>query len=276
MQIAAINKNEPSTRPDFWDHQYDSIDDIWIDLHRIQTDFCFGSELGCYFRLPAWHSAEKVADIGAGSGYYLHRLHSVFPDKRYTGIDIKDAFIEHARANFGSASIEFQSSDLFSYAGQFDFLIIRLVFQHLSNPTKALDKIADLLRPGGSAFIIDALDQYRFYYPEPTEYMRFFQAFAQHQLSHGMDRDICAKIPTWITRHPQLELESAIKLTIPSTISNNLSLFEQTYYLVILMLEADGKMNYDYESVKAAWRKWCHFDRRYMQVGLRYIILRRL
>jgi SAM-dependent methyltransferase len=244
-------------------------------LHRIQTDFCLGSELGCYYRFPDWHRAQTVADIGAGSGYYLHRLHSVFPDKQYTGIDISKAFIEHARANFGSSSIDFQLSDLFSHEGTFDFLVIRLVFQHLANPAKALDKISDLLRPGGSAFIIDALDQYRFYYPEPTEYMQFFKAFAQHQLAHGMDRDICGKIPALIREHPKLKIEGTLKLTIPSTIASNLSLFEQTYYLVILMLEADGKMPYDYDSVKKAWRKWCSIGRRYMQVGLRYMILRR-
>jgi hypothetical protein len=91
-----------------------------------------------------------------------------------------------------------------------------------------------------------------------------------------MDRDVCEKIPELIARHPQLAVGSSIKLTIPSTISNNLSLFEQTYYLVILMLEADGKMKYDYDSVKKAWRNWCCIHPRYMQVGLRYIILNRL
>jgi SAM-dependent methyltransferase len=276
MLNPAMYGNETETPPVFWERQYENLDDIWIELHRIQTDFCLGSELGCYFRSPNWHSAETVADIGAGSGYYLYRLHSVFPDKQYTGIDINNSFVEHARENYGSASIDFRASDLFSCAGEFDFLIIRLVFQHLSNPANALDKIVGLLKPGGSAFIIDALDQYRFYHPEPKEYMRFFKAFSQHQLSHGMDRDICGKIPTLITQHPKLEIERSIKLTIPSTISNNLSLFEQTYYLVILMLEADGKMKYDYDSVKKAWRKWCDINRRYMQVGLRYIILHRL
>lgn len=276
MLQPASYKNETATPPDFWERQYDDLDDIWIELHRIQTDFCFGSELGCYFRFPNWHRAETVADIGAGSGYYLYRLHSVFPDKQYTGIDINNAFVEHARKHYGSSSIDFQSSDLFSYAGEFDFILFRLVFQHLSNPANALDKIVELLKPGGSALIIDALDQYRFYYPEPTEYMHFFKAFTQHQLAHGMDRDICGKIPALIAQHPKLKNEKSIELTIPSTISNNLSLFEQTYYLVIQMLEADGKMKYDYDSVKEAWRKWCRTNCRYMQVGLRCIMLRRL
>lgn len=276
MHKPALYKNETATPPDFWERQYDDLDDIWIELHRLQTDFCFESELGCYFRFPNWHRAETVADIGVGSGYYLYRLHSVFPNKQYTGIDINKTFIKHAQTNYGSSAIDFQSSDLFSYSGEFDFLIIRLVFQHLSNPNKVLDKIMDLLKPGGSAFIIDALDQYRFCYPEPIEYMRFFKAFTQHQLSHGMDRDICGKIPTLISQYPKLKNDKSIELTIPSTISNNLTLFEQTYYLVILMLEADGKMKYDYDNVKKAWRKWCLTDKKYMQVGLRYITLRRL
>jgi SAM-dependent methyltransferase len=271
MLKPALDNNVTATPLDFWERQYDDLDDIWIELHRIQTDFCFESELGCYFRFPDWHRAETVADIGAGSGYYLHRLQSVFPNKQYTGIDINSVFIKHARTNYGSASIDFQSSDLFSYEGEFDFIIVRLVFQHLSNPSRALERIVNLIKPGGSAFIIDALDQYRFYYPEPAEYIRFFNAFAQHQLSRGMDRDICAKIPALITQHPELKNDRSIKLTIPSTISNNLSLFEQTYYLVILMLEADGGLKYNYDRVKKAWREWCHTKRRYMQVGLRYI-----
>jgi len=275
--IEISNMTQNSTTPhDFWDKEYETLDDVWSELHRIQTDFCFGMELGCYYRSPLWHAAKTVIDLGSGNGYYLCRLSSVFSDKQYTGIDINGVFVEFASSGIYNPNVHFECSDLFNFEGKFDFLLMRLVFQHLSNPESAIDKIADLLKPGGVAFIIDALDQYRFYYPEPSEYIRFFKAFAQHQLSYGFDRDIAGRLPKLIEENDKLQLLNTQKLLIPSTISNNLALFEQTYYLVIQLLQKDGKMQYDFNRVKKAWREWCRLPKKYMQVGLRYISLSRI
>jgi SAM-dependent methyltransferase len=275
MKTSNVTQNS-TTPPDFWDKEYETLDDIWGELHRIQTDFCFGMELGCYYSSPLWHAAKTVIDLGSGIGYYLGRLSSVFSNKHYTGIDINGVFVEHAKSGNHNPNVHFECSDLFNFEGKFDFLLIRLVFQHLSNPETAIDKIADLLKPGGGAFIVDALDPYRFYYPEPSEYVRFFKAFEQHQLSYGFDRDIAGRLPKLIEEHPRLQLKEIQKLLIPSTISNNLSLFEQTYYLVIQLLQKDGKMQYDFNRVKKAWREWCRLPKKYMQVGLRYISLSRI
>lgn len=275
--LKTSNVTQNSTNPlDFWDKEYETLNDIWSELHRIQTDFCFEMELGCYYSSPLWHEAKTVIDLGTGNGYYLGRLSSVFSGKHYTGIDINGAFVEFAKSGVQNPAVHFECSDLFTFEEKFDFLLMRLVFQHLSNPETAIDKIAELLKPGGGAFIIDALDQYRFYYPEPSEYVRFFKAFAQHQRSCGFDRDIAGKLPKLIEEHHKLQLKKNQKLLIPSTISNNLTLFEQTYYLVIQLLQKDGKMQYDFNHVKKAWREWCRLPNKYMQVGLRYISLSRI
>ncbi len=261
------------TDTDLLFQEYSSIDEIWEKLHKIQTDFCFAQELSCYYRSQAWHNSKEVIDLGTGTGYYLQQLQSLFPKKKYTGIDLEKKFIDFASQRYSDKNISFERSDLFNVKGNFDFIIMRLVLQHLKAPKAALDKIVEFLKQGGEILIIDALDPYRYYYPAPTEYINFFTAYAKHQLKEGMDRDIAGKVSDMIINHPALQLKEIQEFIIPSTIGNNLSLFEQTYYLVIQLIEKQGNMAYDFQKVKQAWIEWCQLPDRYMQVGLRCITL---
>lgn len=268
-----INEATPEHDIPFWEREFESATEVWKELQRIQTDFCFGQEISCYFTEKSWHSARDVVDIGAGAGYYLQRLASVFPEKRYFGFDINDEFISMAERDHAAANIKFRQADFFEVSGQYDFLVMRLVMQHLSKPDAGLAKISKLLRPGGVTFVIDALDTCRFYHPRPENYIEFFNAYSRLQSSRGKDRDIAGKIPDMIHAHRSLSLKSAQEIIIPSTIPSNLALFEETYYLVIQLLELEGEMDYDYDKVRAAWREWCSIPNRYMQVGIRVLTI---
>lgn len=262
-----------SLEDDFWNREYKTSNEIWVDLHRLQTDFCFAQELSAYFTCPGWLGAERVLDVGCGSGYFLRRLASVFPEKDYTGTDSNNYFIDVAQEQQMESNVQFHQKDLFELSGQYDFVVIRLVMQHLDNPQEALNAIAGLLRHNGTAFIIDAKDEARFYWPEPTEYIHFFDSFAAHQKDHGRDRNIAAKIQELVHDHPSLSYQSSHDFLIPSTIPGNQALFEETYYLVIRLLELGGEMHYDFDTVREAWQRWCRLQTKYMQVGLCYITL---
>jgi SAM-dependent methyltransferase len=266
--------NASSEQP-FWSREYETVDQIWSRLHRTQTDFCFAQELSLYFTSKHWLEAERFIDVGTGNGYYLHRLAETFPEKDYYGVDINSVFIDVAKRSFGAENLQFECADLYDLEGQYEFLLMRLVMQHLTEPEKALKKIAELLCPGGMALVIDAVDAVRYYHPEPTEYVRFFNTYAAVQRQRGKDRDIAGKIPELVRQNPLLTCVSCETFLIPSTIPGNLALFEETYYLVIQLLEKSGSLSYDYEAVKRSWRNWCEQPRKYMQVGIRCVRLTR-
>ncbi len=248
---------------------------VWDTLHRIQADFCFAQELGVYYTAPGWLRARRVLDVGTGHGHYLARLASVFPDKHYVGVDIEPSYVELARRRCHADNVSFVVDDLYDMRGQYDFVLMRLIMQHLDRPGAALDKLAELLRPGGCALVIDALDSARFFHPWPDTFMQFFEDYCEHQRAKGLDRDIAAKLGAMLRGHPQLRQERVDRLVIPSTVAGNLELFEKTYYLVIVMVELAGEMHADFAAVKQAWRRWCAQERRYMQVGLRLVRVRR-
>lgn len=252
------------------------LSELWTYLHTIQTDFCFNQELGVFYASPAWHAAKTVLDLGTGNGYYLNRLASHFPEKNYLGIDISPDYIEHARQTVTAPNITFECQDLYQVQGTYDVVLSRLVLQHLDNVDQALKVLANVLHPGGMAYIIDANDPVRYFYPVPTEYVEFFKAYTAHQSQHGMNRNIASELQHAINQQGQFICRNMENILIPSTIDDNLSLFEKTYYLVIVMVEKTGGMDYDFGSVKKAWRLWCQTKRKYMQVGLKVLPLQKL
>jgi len=260
-----------AVRPDLaeWDER--SLTEIWTELHTIQTDFCFPHELAAYFTTPRWHAARTVLDLGTGNGHYLSRLAEVFPGRRYHGIDVSAEYIAQACARSGAQGPTFAQADLLEMTGQYDFVVTRLVLQHLARVGPALDKIGELLTPGGMAFIIDAHDAVRAFHPEPVPFVEFFRAYASHQAARGLNRNVASELTSLLAGHPRLRGDGVREMLIPSTVGQNQALFDRTYYLVILMVEKSGMFDYDFERVKAAWRSWCALEQRYMQVGIKIV-----
>lgn len=244
---------------------------IWSDLQTWQTKFCYRQELTAYYASPQWHDARRVLDLGTGTGYYLRKIAALFPEKEYLGVDSSREFIAIAQET-NDTGIEFGHMDLFDVRGEYDFVIMRLLLQHLPDVEAALDHVAGLTRPGGSALIIDAHDPTRFFWPEVPKFMEFFAAFRDHEARKERRRDVGIDLSRRVDQHSGWKLGSSIQLLIPSTIPDNLDLFRKTYLRVIEMVEEVGEMDFDYEAVKQEWRWWCGLDRAYTQVGL--ILLR--
>jgi SAM-dependent methyltransferase len=248
---------------------------IWDDLQRWQTDFCFPLELPTYYTSQSWLNANSVLDIGTGNGYYLARLMEKFPDKKYSGIDSSVEFIEIARREHRNKPAFFDCANLFEWTGQYDFVLMRLLLQHVPNIHEALDHAASLTGVGGSALIIDAWDAVRYFSPELPEFTAFFQAFRRHEVERGRNRDAAANIEQAVQNHPQWVVGAKSQILIPSSIPGNRELFRKTYRRVIDMLERAGEMKYDFDSVRRAWDQWCGLSASYTQVGLTLIQLDR-
>jgi SAM-dependent methyltransferase len=248
---------------------------IWDQMQRLQTDFAFGQELTFYYTSPAWHSARAILDLGSGNGYYLNKLAARFPGKVYHGVDTSSELVSIAKAETGP-NVSFSCRSLFDVKESYDFVIMRLLLQHLDDVSMVLDHVASLTRPGQAALIVDAHDSFRLFQPALPEFMRFFTAYAEHERKAGRDRNVASRLEKAAEASAAWRRGNALQLLIPSTIPGNLDLFTRTYSLLVDLVEHVGELQFDFAGVREAWQQWSARSDAYTQVGLNLIQIDRV
>lgn len=137
----------------------------------------------------------KLLDIGCGLGSTIQMIQSSFQNLDLFGADVNLGFINHCRSHYKNINF-FQSSvyELGVFKEKFDFVYARFVFQHLSDPTKALSEIFKILKPGGVLVILDIDDIFYHITPAIKSLDQFFQLAQESQAMLGGDRFIGHKI----------------------------------------------------------------------------------
>jgi ArsR family transcriptional regulator len=97
--------------------------------------------------------ASRVMEVGPGRGLLLKELAS-----RFDGLVALDSSEEMLALSRGALKdkVSFIQSSLEAYAGApFDAVVLNMVLHHLPSPPQALQKLHELLRPGGYLLIAD-------------------------------------------------------------------------------------------------------------------------
>lgn len=152
-------------------------------LESRAQDAVFARLLGRYLdRLPL-HAADRVLEVGCGTGVILR---SIARREAFTGsalgVDQGGTFIEAAR-RFAERegvgeSIEFRVGDVHALdveGGAYDIVIAHTLISHVSEPESVLREISRVLRPGGTAVIFDG------------DYASLTFAYAEHATGRQMD-----------------------------------------------------------------------------------------
>lgn len=104
-------------------------------------------------------SLSRVLEVAPGPGYLAIELVRR-SGCRLIGLDISRTFVGIAAANARAAGlrIDFEqgdAADLPFPAEQFDFIVCRAAFKNFTKPLAALDEMHRVLKPSGTALIID-------------------------------------------------------------------------------------------------------------------------
>jgi SAM-dependent methyltransferase len=265
----------PSSSDPHFVTQKTAILEIWDRMQKLQTDFAIAQELSFYYTSAECQSARTVLDIGSGNGYYLGKIASRFPEKTYYGIDPSAELIAVAEQESEVSNVSFSCRELSEVTDSFDFVLMRLLLQHLEDVPGFFDEIAAVAKPGRSALIIDAHDPVRFFYPEFPDFMRFFTAYCEKERKAGRDRCVANRIKRALESSTAWKLGETTQLVIPSTIPGNMALFTETYTSLVDLVEQAGELSYDFPAVKEAWRRWSQMPGAYTQVGLNLIRIER-
>lgn len=92
----------------------------------------------------------SVLDVGCSGGFFLDELGDSF--ERY-GLERDPDAAEHARTELGFDVKNEQLGEDSFREGKFDLVIMRGVIEHIPDPGKALQRVQELLKPGGFYFI---------------------------------------------------------------------------------------------------------------------------
>lgn len=176
------------TRPSEWLERIKSapLGQVWETLLNVQSRFILNEDLKFFFNDRDWLNAETVLDLGCGPGDLIALLNNYFPKKIYTGVDLSDRYVRTATLRFSDdKNISVLLKDIHEYSPErkFDYIILRLVIQHLPDPGNILMRLGTLLSPNGRILIMDSIDSLKLTIPSvPTLVDMYRQLQA---LQHG-------------------------------------------------------------------------------------------
>lgn len=144
----------------------------------------------------------RCLDVGCGNGDISMRLFeilgttgSVFGiDMDQTKIDIarqKLALSPQYRASFDVVNV---LDDPLERGGKYDFIYVRLVLSHLSNPAKLLEKLRVLLQPGGIVAVEDVEFDGHHCHPDCGAFDRYVELYKAAAALRGADANIGPKL----------------------------------------------------------------------------------
>ncbi|MEO0456471.1 MAG: methyltransferase domain-containing protein [Cyanobacteria bacterium P01_A01_bin.114] len=156
----------------------------------------------------AWQQAElspgmHALDLGCGTGALTFELAKTLYPGTVVGLDASVEMVNHAVAQQQYQQIdnaEFATGCAYDLAfpdNAFDVIYARFLWQHLTEPIRALQEAHRVLKPGGRLCIIDIDDNWFSLYPEPDVFKLFREQVVAIQQSQGGDPYIGRKLSTY-------------------------------------------------------------------------------
>ncbi|NTU61294.1 MAG: class I SAM-dependent methyltransferase [Caldiserica bacterium] len=100
----------------------------------------------------------KLLDVGCGPGWFLKDLDKVFPSIEFTGCDLSERMVFHARNNLPSKVkvVAGDAQNLPFSDNSFDVVTSTLAFHHFPQPGKVISEFHRVLKPNGLMIVADA------------------------------------------------------------------------------------------------------------------------
>jgi hypothetical protein len=224
------------------------------------------------------NDASSVLDIGTGNACFLSKIKGLFPEKQYFGIDFSKELINLAKLRMDNSSTELKVQDFFTVEGKYDFIIMRLFWQHLplSKFKQALTKLEKITDSGSSIMISDAYDEVRCFAPPLPEFQRIISTYKEQQNEIERDRDIITQLKRWANASDKWQVGLDLPIILPSSIKGKLDLFRRIYQLWIELFEELGGLEVDFEAAKNEISHLHTAMNAFTQAGIRIIRLDRI
>jgi SAM-dependent methyltransferase len=132
-----------------------------------------------------------VLEAGCGIGAQTAIIAGQNPGCRFVSIDISEQSLEKARERIrrsGLVNVEMLRADIFSLPfseSSFDHVFLCFVLEHLPEPSRALDALKKVLKPGGTLICIEGDHGSAFFHPENADAMKAIRCLVDLQAMAG-------------------------------------------------------------------------------------------
>ena len=101
----------------------------------------------------------RVLDVGYGGGSVAKAVKHERPDLQVSGCDLSQSALDVALAAPGGVEFQLATAERLPFAdGEFDFVWIFDVLEHVDDPERVLREVARVLKPGGGFHIVLPLE----------------------------------------------------------------------------------------------------------------------
>jgi SAM-dependent methyltransferase len=168
--------------------------------------------------LAGLHSGMQVVDIGCGAGIISGAIARKISHGKVWGIDRSTALLD-AAAKFSASqqilNLSFIPGDVYDLPlldGTIDFVYGRLLFQHLTEPLRALKELDRVLKPGGTICLVDIVDSWFTLDPEPPAFTALRQRLLPIQRAQGGDPQVGSKLGNYLAAAGFGEIETRVEV----------------------------------------------------------------
>lgn len=168
---------------------------------KAQVELFWDKELRC-LRMFGLRDGMRILECGCGPGHVIEKLLQSLPSSDVTGLEIDRFLVQKSKETLVALGgdrghiVEQSIMQMDFVDNSFDFVIARLVLEHLPDPLNAVKEVYRVLKTGGKGVFIDNdFDMHLRAYPDIPELNELYDAYCRCRIAEGGKPRIGRELP---------------------------------------------------------------------------------